>query len=258
MLPSGNHVRVAVVVKSNQGRERLDTVPKRPSGGIHCQFLAKRSVKCGHGPAGLFRQPRDKLGLLPARFQFSQWDLRFLWSSQAEDGFAGAFCRVVEQALINMTNLFNVQGPKTDPSRLRAASRNLHLQKLERFQKMKNGSVVDGNRLSPRVAPGGISPGGSVRSAFEERVTVRVKQVPAIRWQRELVVIRTSVNRPERCQQPRERIVPVFQHLLAMRIRVFPKAGVHGGDGVVVAIDRIRNRQKVALFGEEQEHQAHH
>jgi hypothetical protein len=54
---------------------------------------------------------------------------------------------VIEQAFVNVTDLFDIEGVEAEAAALAPAARHLHFQELEGAEEMKHGAVVDGAGL---------------------------------------------------------------------------------------------------------------
>jgi hypothetical protein len=107
---------------------------------------------------------------------------------------------------------------------------------------MKHGAVVDGARLGGRAAPIGAR-----CPALQERETVGVKEFAAVGRERGEIVRDAAVDRAKASQQPREGVVAALEHLFAQVVGSLTKLVVKGGNGVVLAVDRIGDGEQVAL-----------
>src|ERR1039457_189914 len=98
---------------------------------------------------------------------------RHLWlflAIESEHDFRGAARGVIEQAFVDVADLFDIEGAEAEAALLASAARRLHFQELEGAEKVKYGAVVDG------AWPGGrAAPIGARRAAFQERETFGVK-----------------------------------------------------------------------------------
>ena len=105
---------------------------------------------------------------------------------------------------------------------------------------------------------GVLAPIGARRAAFQEREAVGVEQVAAVGRERGEIVLDAAVDGAEGGQQAGKGVVAAFEHFFAQAVGGLAKLVVQGGDGVVLAVDRVGDGQQVALFGEEEEDQPHH
>jgi hypothetical protein len=71
-------------------------------------------------------------------------------------------------------------------------------------------------------------------------------------------MVDSAIDGPRCGQQSRKCVVPTFQDFLTKAIGCLSKLIVKGGNSVVLAVDRVRDRQQIALFGEEEKDQSHH
>ena len=255
---------MAEVVVTDQARKRFNPLPELvvvPARGLELADLfgikSSTSSRLFKGLLCLARfilqegqQLLLRLGGIAVQFlQFGQGDLGFLilGSHKAQHGFCGPLGRMVEQALVDVADLFDVQGTETQPPRFsRPTARNFDLQGLEGFQQMQDGAVVDGQRIARH-----FSPCRRLLSAFKERESVRIEQVAAIGRQRHSLMFDAAVHGPEGGKQAAPSIVPPLQDLFAVLIGGFPQLGAKGGNGIVLIEKRIAQEQQAPLLGTE-------
>ena len=166
-------------------------------------------------------------------------------AGQAEHGLGGGADLQFEQALVDVADLFHVQGAEREAPALAADD---HV--LDGAEHPQHGAVVHGGR------PGRGGGGAGVGAAFEPRVAVGVEQAAAVGGQPQVLVRDTGVDGAGDGEQPvpgggalaedRAEAVGLLQLLDEV-------ADAVGGDVQVVVAG-----QQAAFLGEQQEHDAHH
>jgi hypothetical protein len=102
------------------------------------------------------RVDQGVLSPLVQLLQCGERDLGFfvLAACEAEDGLGGAYCGVVEEALVDVPDLLYVQRPEGESPRLgRTTAGNLDAEDLESFEQVEHVAVVDGKGLGWLLAP---------------------------------------------------------------------------------------------------------
>lgn len=174
-------------------------------------------------------------------------------ATQAEERLGSPADGVVQQALVDVADLFDIQRPEAELAPLASAAGHGHFQELQGLQQMQDGAVVDGQRF------GGVPlPDGMLRPPLQNGILVGIEQGAAIGAQAQPVVGNTAVHGAEGGEQAAPGIEPAFQDFLALGIGLGAQGRSQGGDGVVVVPQRLPQQQEAAFLGVEQEHEPHH
>lgn len=164
--------------------------------------------------------------------------LRLLFAIEPENDFGGAANRMVQQALINVTNLFDVERSKAQTTVLPAAPGNLHFEELKSLKQVENGAVVNWKRLSASCLPVSIQ-----LPALKEREPIGVEELAPVSRQCSKIMIDSAVNCTEGSQQARKSVIAALQDFLAEPISGLAKLVVKGRNSVIVVINQVRNRE---------------
>jgi hypothetical protein len=176
-------------------------------------------------------------------FQLGERDFRFVFAIQAEGDFGRAAGGVIEQAFVNVADLFDVEGAEGDAPRFRgAAAWDAHSEELEGFEQVEDHAVVHRQRVGRGIAP---AAGGF--TAFEERVAIGIEKRSAVGRETHGLVLHAAVDGTEGGQQTRPGIVAAFKDFLAVLVGAFAQEFPQGRDGVVLA-----EQEEAAFFGGEE------
>src|SRR5688500_7050550 len=97
---------------------------------------------------------------------------------------------MVEQAFINMADLFDVEGAKAEPTSLP-----VHFEILQRPQQVQHRAIVDRQWVCRRFAPGRAG-----LSSFEEREAVWIEEIAGVGRELHAFMLYTAINCAERRQ----------------------------------------------------------
>src|ERR1019366_1822282 len=180
---SGDHQRVTVVIAADQTGERCHLLPLGPAQGIVNHRLRQCLLDGLVAIAGFTCEPLDKIALSAASPELGKRHLGLLLAVQPEHDLRRAARSVVEQAFVDVADLFDIEGAEAEAATLADAARLLPLQELKGTEEMKHRAVVDGAGLRGRTAPFGTK-----RAALQERETVGVEKVAAVGRERGEIV----------------------------------------------------------------------
>ena len=151
----------------------------------------------------------------------------------------------------------SVRCPRARKERRRASAGpppgDFHAQALQGFEQVQDGAVVDRQRLGRRAAP--VAARGA---AFEEGEAVGIEQRAAVGRHAAGLGAGCRRARPGRWRAGGPGIDAAFQHFFAVLVGHFLQLLPQGGDGVVLVVERLAEKQQAALLGGEEEHQPHH
>ena len=110
---------------------------------------------------------------------------------------------VVEQALVDVTDLFDAECTERNPPCFRrAASARLYTQPLERIEQVQDDTVVYRQRFGDRAPPR-----ATCGPTFEKWVAVRIEQGAAVGLHQQILVLNATMDSPEAGEQSRPGIV---------------------------------------------------
>ena len=161
---------------------------------------------------------------------------------------------MVKQALVDVADLLDVEGAEAESARLRGATaRDSHLQVLQRLEQVQDSAVVDRQRLG-----GGRAPARSCGPSLQERKLIGVEEASAVCREGQPIVLHPAVDGTEGGQQAAPGVVAPLHNLFTYLVGCLPQLRMQGGDGVVLIVERIVQRQQPSLFSAEEKDQAHH
>jgi hypothetical protein len=152
--------------------------------------------------------------------------------TQAEDWLGGRADLKLEQALIDVADLFDVEGPEGEPTPLSAQADVLH-----GLEHPEDREVVDRRR--------------GAFAAFQPRIAVRIEQIAAIGRQAQILVRDAAVKSPSEGEQSMPSAGPVLKGLLTTYGRAPFQLLDEPTDGIGGVITGIIAGQQPSLLGEQ-------
>ena len=159
---------------------------------------------------------------------------------------------MVEQAFVDVADLFDAQRAEGEPARL-GVTADADLQELQRLQGVEYGAVVDGEWIGERAAP--RRPLGT---PFEEGEAIGIEETTAIGADLEAIMLHAAVHCAERREEAAPGIAATFKDFLTVLVGDFAELLAERGHGVVLIEERVAQQEQAAFFGREQKDQPHH
>nr|WP_306284182.1 hypothetical protein [Streptomyces sp. Termitarium-T10T-6] len=163
-------------------------------------------------------------------------------ADQAHHGLDGALAVVREEALVHVTDLFDVERAEAERPSLAVLAR-ADADLLDGLEYVQDRAVVDRQKPGPGLQPG---------------VCARVEDRAVVRRQDELRVLDAAVHRVEQRDEPVPGRRRVLQGRLALGVCPCLQLGAQEAGRVGLRVHLVVRRKQPALLGEEQEDDAHH
>ena len=96
--------------------------------------LRKRLLHCIRRASSGLCEPIDQCGfpIELAPFELAELDLGLVFPFETDRDLLGALCRVIEEPLVNMADLFHVEGAERQSPRLDQSSASFHFEPCDR------------------------------------------------------------------------------------------------------------------------------
>src|SRR3990172_9437558 len=220
-------------------------------------FFCKGTFQSACRSTSPFFQDLDQpiLSLCSLFLEIIQEDSGFLplRPDESEGGAGHADRNVVEKAFVDISDLFHVECPERQTSGFLAPFPPLHLEELERFEKMKDRPVVDRKRVGR-----GILPRASLKPSFEEWKTVGIEEASTQCGKTEHVMIEPCVYSPERGEKSGPSVLPTFKDFDSDPVGLFTNTSPQCRNRIMSIVGGVPQEKQAPLLGAKKKHQPHH
>lgn len=175
-------------------------------------------------------------------------------SRETENDLVGASAGVLQQLLVDVSNLLDIERAERDTPRFALGPADLDLKQHHRLQHVEHFAVVDTKRF------GGIYPPvGSLDSPFQKREAIGVKKRPTIGGKAHAVVRAAPVDEPEGREHLAPGIFPLLENRLDILRASLAQTCEETGHRIVLVVDFVVAEEwRLLILRVEQEDGPHH